>query len=92
MRRYLPQPVDAAVFHRGGWVEAFGDGLRDDRLTFFGQPLQQCLFLLDQRIDPRRLLIKESGDTLLGVEGWISNNGVLHRVLAKTKSASHRLP
>ena len=68
--RGLAEPVDAAVFHGGGGVEALGDGLGDDRLPLLRQPIQQRPLLLDQPVDLGRLLIQKGRDALLGFEGW----------------------
>ena len=70
MRRDFAEPVDAGGFHRGGGVEALGDGAGDEGLTLFGQPVQKRALLLDQPVDPRRLLIQKPRNPSLGFEGW----------------------
>ena len=69
MRRDLAEPVDAAVLHGGGGIEAFGDGVGDDRETLFLQQLQQPPLLLDQRIDPRRLAIEKAAMAICSARG-----------------------
>ena len=65
MGGYLAEPVDAAVLHGCGGVQAFGHGLCDDRLPLLGQPLQQRLLAGNQPVDLCRLLIEKCGNARL---------------------------
>ena len=60
MRRYMPEPIDTAVFHRDGMVYSLGDGLGDDRLPLLREPIEQRLLLFNKCVDLRRLLIEKT--------------------------------
>src|SRR5437867_12297998 len=63
----ISQPLDARVLHGDVRVEALGDGAGDEGGALLLEQLDQPLLLRHQRIDPRRLPVKESGDgALLG--------------------------
>ena len=65
MFRHLPQPLYAAGFHFHVGIQAFGDGVTDDRLPLFLQELNQSPLLTHQTVDLRRLGVQERGDGLL---------------------------
>ena len=69
MRRDLPQPFDAGIAHGGVGVQAFGDRMTDDGLTFLFEQGDELLLLLNQRINFRRLVVEELGDFGLFFEG-----------------------
>jgi hypothetical protein len=78
MRRDVPEPGDAAVLHRGGGVEALGNGVGDDRETLLLEQLQQAAVLGDQRIDPRSFAVQEGGDKPLLLNSWQWNEEISH--------------
>ena len=65
MLRNLLQPLDARVFHRDVGVEALGDGVTDNSLTFLPQHLNHPLLILDQLIDAGGLAVQKISDCLL---------------------------
>ena len=65
MPRYLPYRFNSRVFHRGGWVEAFSDGLGDEGRPLFLKKFDQPLLFLDKGIDLCRLAVKESCNAYL---------------------------
>ncbi len=69
MLRHLSQPFDAGISHGGVGVEAFGDRMTDDGLTFLPEQRDELLLLLNQRINLRRLVVQEGCDALLLVFG-----------------------
>ena len=62
MFRHLPEPLDAAVLHFHIWIQAFGDGVTDDRLPLFLQQLNQSPLLTHQTVDLRGFGVEERGD------------------------------
>src|SRR5687767_14578070 len=70
MRRNLPQPLDAGVLRRDGWIKAPGDGAGDEGGALLLEQLDQPLLLYHQRIDPRRLPVEECGDGALLWHWW----------------------
>ena len=67
MRRNLPQPLNPRIAHGGVGVQAFGDRMTDDGLTFLFEQGDELLLLLNQRINPQSLVVEELGD--LGLFG-----------------------
>ena len=65
----VAQPLDAGVAHGGVGVQAFGDGMTDDGLTFLFEQGDELLLLLNQRINLRRLVVEELRDLRLLFEG-----------------------
>ena len=51
-------------------VQAFGDRMADDGLTFLFEQGDELLLLLNQRINLRRLIVEELGDLGLLFDGW----------------------
>ena len=78
MFRHLPQPLDAGIAHGGVGVQAFGDRMTDDGLTFLFEQGDELLLLLNQRINLRRLVVEELGDLgpFCSEEGSTSEFGI----------------
>lgn len=97
MRRNPSQPVDAAVFHRGFGIEAFGDGVGDEGLTLFRQPVEQRALFLDQSVNTRRFVVQKLRDAALGFQRrkWqrLVTNGfpICARHLRAKRCRIHRL-
>jgi hypothetical protein len=70
MRWHIAQPFDAGIFHRRIGVEAFGDGVGNNRLPLFLQQFDQTLLLGNQRIDLGGFAVEEGGDGLLFGKRW----------------------
>ncbi len=80
MRRALPQPFDTGIAHGGVGVQAFGDRMTDDGLTFLPEQGDELLLLLNQPINLRRLVVQERCDLLLFFD-WRSHDSVLIEVI-----------
>src|ERR1051326_8116146 len=62
MRRDFAEPFNARVLHRGGRVEALGDGAGDQRGALLLKQRDQLFLFLHQRIDPCRLPVEKRRD------------------------------
>ena len=70
MLGHLAQPLDAGISHGGVGVQAFGDRMTDDGLTFLPEQGDELQLLLNQRINLRRLVVQERRDLLLFFNWW----------------------
>ena len=62
---HLAQPLDAGISHGGVGVQAFGDRMTDDGLTFLPEQGDELLLHSNQHINLRRLVVQERRDLLL---------------------------
>ena len=60
--RHIAEPFDAGGLHGDVRVQALGDGVRDDGLTFFLQQFNQPPLLLHQPVNLRSLRVKKCHD------------------------------
>ena len=75
MRRNLPQPRNPRFAHGGVGVQAFGDRMTDDGLTFLFEQGDELLLLLEGRLlllllERRLLLLLLDEELLKDSSGW----------------------